>query len=344
MPERLVIISGPTASGKSDLAMRLADSHDIAIINADSLQIYEGLPILSSQPDAFISNSLITPSLAAGQEFSSTDVILDAQRRGSREFSLEVENSRDPRLVEPRMTMVAGVPHFLYSHFKPYETSSVATWLQLVKSTVDKVIAEKKLPVIVGGSGMYISKLVEGISEIPLIPEEVRIEARKLYDEIGAEEFSKKIDAELDKQRAIRAYEVLLFTKKPISFWQNQPLKKAFPESNFLHINLNPNREKLYQNCNSRFVKMLNSGAIEEVQSLMNQDSKDEWPITKTLGFYEIYDFLAERISQEKMIELATQKTRNYAKRQLTWFRHQLPQKHVFEGFNAALNFLKNEI
>lgn len=188
---------------------------------------------------------------------------------------------------------------------------------------------------------MYISKLVEGISEIPLIPDEVRKEARELYDEIGAEEFSKKIDAELDRQRAVRAYEVLLFTGKPISFWQNQPTKKIFPEANFLHINLTPDREKLYENCNSRFKKMLNCGAIEEVQNLMEQGAKDEWPITKTLGFYEIYDFLVGRIPQERMIEIATQKTRNYAKRQLTWFRHQLPQKHVFEDLTTALNFLK---
>ena len=293
MSERIIIISGPTASGKSDLALILADLRDIAIINADSLQIYEGLPILSPRPT-------------------------------------EIEQKK--------------VPHFLYSYFQPHETSSVAAWLKLVKSTVDKVIAKKKLPIIVGGSGMYISKLVEGISEIPLIPDEVRKEARELYDEIGAEEFSKKIDAELDRQRAVRAYEVLLFTGKPISFWQNQPTKKIFPEANFLHINLTPDREKLYENCNSRFKKMLNCGAIEEVQNLMEQGAKDEWPITKTLGYYEIYDFLEGRIPEEKMIELATQKTRNYAKRQLTWFRHQLPQKHVFQDLATALNFLKNEI
>jgi tRNA dimethylallyltransferase len=293
MSERIIVISGPTASGKSDLALEIAASRDIAIINADSLQIYEGLPILSSQPTA---------------------------------------------------TEQKKAPHFLYSHFKPQKTSSVGTWLALVKSTVEQVILEKKLPIIVGGSGMYISKLIEGISEIPEISDEIKKEARETYDEIGVEEFSKRIDAELDKQRAIRAYEVLLQTKKPIAFWQDQPTKKIFPNANFLHINLNPPREKLYESCNSRFKIMLKSGALEEVQSLINQGAEDEWPITRTLGFYEIRDFLNDQISQEKMIELSTQKTRNYAKRQLTWFRHQLPQKHVFEGSNAALNFLKNEI
>jgi tRNA dimethylallyltransferase len=135
-----------------------------------------------------------------------------------------------------------------------------------------------------------------------------------------------------------------LQTGKPLYLWQNEPTKKIFPEANFLHINLNLPREKLYENCNSRFRKMLSCGALEEVQNLLNQGAKDEWPITRTLGFYEIRDFLNGEISQEKTIELATQKTRNYAKRQLTWFRHQLPQKHVFEDFSTALNFLKNEI
>lgn len=294
MSERIVIISGPTASGKSDLALKLALSKDAVIINADSLQIYEGLPILSSQPTK------------------------DEQKQ---------------------------VKHLLYSHLKSQENSSVALWLKLVKESVKEVIQENKLPIIVGGSGMYISTLVEGISEIPEISLEVKKEARELYEKLGHEEFQRKTGGEniLDRQRLIRAYEVFLQSGKPISFWQNKR-KKIFEEANFLHINLNPNREKLYENCNLRFNKMLNNGAFEEVDSLVNQGVSDEMQITKTLGFYEIRDFLNGKISQEKMLEIAKQKTRNYAKRQLTWFRHQLPQKHVFEDCNTALNFLKNEI
>lgn len=296
MSEKIVIISGPTASGKSDLAMHLADLRDIAIINADSLQIYSGLPILSSQPT------------------------LEEQKK---------------------------VKHFLYSHFLPQENSSVALWLKLVKSAVEKVLAEKKLPVIVGGSGMYISKLVEGISEIPETQDDLRSGVAALYEAIGHEEFQKKLidlgeEKILDKHRLIRAYEVLTQTGKSISYWQNQPQKKIFPDANFTHINLNPNREKLYENCNLRFEKMLESGAIEEVQKLMEQGIEDDKQITKTLGYYEICDLILGRISREEAIKIATQKTRNYAKRQLTWFRHQLPQKHVFERIEDALNFFKN--
>jgi len=293
MPEKIIIISGPTASGKSGLALQLADLRDIAIINADSLQIYDGLPILSSQPTK------------------------DEQKKA---------------------------PHFLYSYFKRDETSSVGKWLELVKSTVETL---EKFPVIVGGSGMYISKLVEGISKIPEISPDARNAANELYEKIGHEEFRQKYgeDKIIDKQRLIRACEVLLQSGKPISFWQNQPNEKIFPHTKFIHINLEPKREKLYENCNLRFSQMLKNGALDEVQDLLKQGAKDEWQITKTLGFYEIRDFLENKISQKEMCEIATQKTRNYAKRQLTWFRNQLPGKQVFASTQAAIKFLeKNEI
>jgi tRNA dimethylallyltransferase len=299
MNEKIVIISGPTASGKSSLALNFAAKKDIAIINADSLQIYQGLPILSSQPT-------------------------EAEQKIA--------------------------PHFLYSYLKADQTSSVATWLEAVKSTVDLVLAQKKLPVIVGGSGMYISKLIAGISEIPQIDEQTKKLARELYEEIGHVEFQKKLvdlgeDEILDKHRLIRAYEVLCQTKKSITWWQNKPLKKIFPQANFIHLNLEFDRQKLYQNCNLRFEKMLKIGAIEEVQSFVNQRFLGDLQITKTLGFSEICDFLANKISQQKMIEIVAQKTRNYAKRQLTWFRHQFAQKLVFKDFEAALTFLNsNEI
>ena len=291
--KKIIIISGPTASGKSNLALNLASLQDISIINADSLQIYEGLPILSSQPVA-----------------------------------------HEKKLVK----------HFLYSALQPSETSSVGLWLRLLKPVVEQVLLEKKLPVIVGGSGMYISKLVEGISEIPEISDDAKNEARRLYEELGHEEFKARVGEEkiTDKQRLIRGYEVLLQTGKPLSFWQNQPVKKIFEGANFLHININPDREELYRNCNLRFEKMLELGALEEVRNLLDQGAKDCDQITKTLGFSEIKSLLANEISREEMIKIATQKTRNYAKRQLTWFRHQLPEKCVFTSAELALEFLKS--
>ncbi len=292
MPERIIVISGPTASGKSALAFELAQKKDLAIINADSLQIYKGLPILSSQPTA----------------------------------------------IEKQ-----AVSHFLYSYLNWDESCSVALWLQLVKKTIAEISPQKQIAVV-GGSGMYISALIEGISNIPQISEENKNKARKLYEELGHEKF-KQITKGLaiDKQRLIREYEVFLQTGCALSFWQNQR-EKILPKTKFLHINLNCDREKIYQNCNSRFNLMLKNGALEEVKSLLSQEINDNHSITKTIGFFEIRNFLAGEISHEKMCEIASQKTRNYAKRQLTWFRNQLAQKIVFNETKSALEFLKNEI
>lgn len=289
-----LIISGPTASGKSRLALNLADSQDIAIINADSLQLYEGLPILSAQP------------------------------------------SEDE---------LKKVPHFLYSHFKAQENSSVMDWLKLVEIKIKQIQEDKKLPVIVGGSGMYISKLVDGISVMPEVSKELRESVTELYEKIGHEEFLLKFGEGkiIDKQRLIRAAAIFQQTRKSIFDLQKETKEPSFLKD-FLHVNLNPDREELYEKCNSRFVKMLDCGALDEVQNLVNQNISDDLQITKTLGFYEIRSFLNGKISREKMIEIATQKTRNYAKRQLTWFRNQLPEKKIFSDSKAALEFLKNEI
>lgn len=300
MENKIIIISGPTASGKSSLALEFAKHRDISIINADSLQIYEGLPILSSQPSA--------------------DDLLQ-------------------------------VRHRLYSFLKPSQNSSVGLWLRLVKNEIEESWKLGKLPVIVGGSGMYISKLVDGISEIPEIDEHLKEGARELFETMGADYFKEELilagESEekvlkLDKQRLIRSYEVVKHTGKTMSWWQTQPKKKLFDEAMFTHVNLNPDRETLYDNCNMRFELMLKNGAIEEVEALLGQHSLSDSLITKTLGFAEIIDFLDEKMTYEEAIAISSQKTRNYAKRQLTWFRNQFPHKNVFSNSLEALDFLKN--
>lgn len=295
-----IVIFGATACGKSALALDLVNHFDISIINADSLQIYEGLPILSSQP-----------------------------------------TKEDQK----------NVKHFLYSHLKRHETSSVGLWLDLVKSCVEESFDAKKIPVIVGGSGMYISKLFDGIARIEEVEESLKIKARDEYEEIGKEKFIEKLISlgekkerieKLDKQRLIRIYEVFLQTGKSIFDLQKLPPRNIFSDINFVKINLNPAREELYKNCNLRFEEMIKSGALEEVQSFVNQGFEDDWQITKTLGFLEISQFLKNEITKEKMIEIASQKTRNYAKRQLTWFRNQIGKKLEFSDSRDALEFLKS--
>lgn len=313
MNNKIIVISGPTASGKSALALNFAlenGNYDkFSIINADSLQIYQGLPILSSQPT-------------------------------------KKEQQK--------------VPHFLYSTFKPNETSSVGAWLRLVKTTVEKSWEAGKTPIIVGGSGMYISKLIDGICEIPEISDDIREGSRELFEQIGIEEFREKLlnldkenlseeeikskkskISQLDKQRLIRRYEVFNQTGKSLAWWQSQSNKVLFDEKIITHINLNPDREELYKNCNLRFELMLKNGAIEEVEKLLELDLEENSAIHNTLGFTQIADFLNGEISEDEAVRTASQKTRNYAKRQLTWFRNQLPNKEIFSKPGQALDFLK---
>lgn len=291
MTEKILIISGATACGKSELALQLGQQIDIEIINADSLQIYQGLPILSSQPSA---------------------------------------------------TDQTKIKHHLYSYLEYNKNCSVGLWLEFVKPIVEKIWLSNKLPVFVGGSGLYISKLIDGIAEIPTIDIENKRMAQKLYDELGHHEFMKKYGEEkiTDKNRLIRACEVFLQTQKSIFFWHDKPAKKIFPQAKIFHFNLNPKREDIYKNCNLRFSKMLASGAIKEVKNLVSLGVNDNMNITKTLGFEEIRNYLKNKISHEKLHEIASKKTRNYAKRQLTWFRHQFNEIIFFENSHEFLKQL----
>ncbi|MBL6664287.1 MAG: tRNA (adenosine(37)-N6)-dimethylallyltransferase MiaA [Rickettsiales bacterium] len=299
---KIVVISGATSSGKSqlalDLALQINAKQNCAIINADSLQIYAGLPLLSAQP--------------------------------SQEEQVQIS-------------------HRLYGVMAPSQNSSVANWLSLVKKEVQQLIVNKTLPIIVGGTGMYISALIEGISPVPEIDFKVRKAAIDFFEKNGLEKLQQKLihlgeKKLLDKQRLIRAYEVYLQTGKNISYFQNQPKKQILPKANFIHLNLEIDREQLYKNCNVRFEKMLEIGAIDEVKKLREEIKDQKFSPTKTLGYKEICDYLEQKITKEEMIAIATQKTRNYAKRQLTWFRHQLPNKKVCNNQQSAIKFLLNEI
>lgn len=296
---RAIVISGATASGKSSLANSLAQYKEIAIINADSLQIYKALPILSSQPSA-------------------QDKI--------------------------------NINHFLYSHLDFDKNYSVVQWLYDVKLAINKILDMKKVPVIVGGTGMYISKLFDGISYVPQIDSSIRNDARNLFDNSSREKFinilkdlgdddAYKIN---DKQRLIRAYEVLKQTKKPIKYWQNQKPISIVDTTDFLHINLNPDRSLIYKNCDERFSKMLDSGAIEEVRALLNFQV-DDCQISKTIGFKEIKLFLTNQLKKEDLILISSQKTRNYAKRQITWFKNQFKNIIFFNKSKEALDFIRKD-
>jgi tRNA dimethylallyltransferase len=282
------VISGPTASGKSLLAVEIAQKFNGVIVNADSCQIYKKLPILSAQP-------------------------------GKEEFK--------------------RAEHRLYSILEPIENNSVFRWLNLVENESKEIFASGKNMVVVGGTGMYISRLVDGIVNLLDVSTDIREELNVLYDKIGWECFYEKvskIDPEAssrlnknDRHRLIRIYEIYLSCGKKMSELEKNGNKKLFEDECFFHINLFPDRIFLYSLCEKRFLKMLeNNTAIDETRSFLKEnkdilDSGRHYSIYNTLGFMEIRNYLENKISKEEMIFLTVKKTKNYAKRQYTWFKNQ---------------------
>jgi tRNA dimethylallyltransferase len=283
--QKILIISGPTASGKSGLATRIAREVDSVIINADSIQLYKELPILSSQPS-----------------------------------KIELQEG----------------DHRLYSTINYQERFSVNHWLELATKEINNALKENKLPIVVGGTGLYLSKLIDGINKIEEVDEENKQYCSDVFDRLGAdgliEELIRLGDekvkvAPLDKHRLMRRLGVLKQTGKTLSHWHSFPLKKFYAPESFIHVNLNPDREALYLKCNERFALMIKNDAMKEAGNFLKLNPKDNLPIMKTIGLSEIKDYMDQRIDEGALIEQASQKTRHYAKRQLTWFRNQFKDK-----------------
>ncbi len=276
---KIIIIAGPTASGKSEAALRLAKERPSVIINADSMQIYREIPILSAQPG-------------------------NAERN--------------------------AVPHKLYGFISAKEEFSAGRWLGLTKHEIDRALKEKITPVVVGGTGMYLKSLVEGIAAIPDISPEVRDKVRNQFAETGKEKFHeylKKIDRAAaekirpsDKQRMIRAAEVFLSTGKSILYWRENT-KPHYPKEYFSISLMLPDRAELYRRCDARFLQMLENGALDEVKNLRELKLPQNSPALKALGVKELSNYLDGKISRDEAIKNAQQSTRNYAKRQYTWFK-----------------------
>ncbi len=279
---KIIIITGPTASGKTSFAVKLAREIDGEIINADSLQVYKENPIISAQPT-----------------------------------ELEKQN----------------IPHHLFGYVIGDEEYNVARW---IKDACECIKSLKKTPIIVGGTGLYLKHLIFGLSSIPNIPDETRSQAMELLNKLGNDNFHKAL-SELDPEaaakinpnnvkRSLRSYEVIKFTGKSILQWQKKNIS-YFPISSFKVKILEPNREDLYKKCNQRFLNMLELGVIEEVRHLMAQNYNPICGIMKSHGVPELSKYLLKEWSLEEAIAKSQQVTRNYAKRQTTWFKHQF--KHA---------------
>jgi tRNA dimethylallyltransferase len=292
--QKMILVAGPTASGKSALALDLARKIRGAIINADAMQIYEGLPILTAQPSA-----------KERQE----------------------------------------IPHELYGVLNPAEASSAGVWLALAKDAIARAIAGGRTPILVGGTGLYFRALLGGLADIPHIPNETRAEAQRFYDEAGEEKFRAalaKLDpdsaarlAKNDRQRLIRAYEVALHTGKTLGQWHEKDSGFRIQDSGVPAETrlLLPPRDELYAACDRRFLLMIERGAAEEVKSFLKRGLNPALPAMKTIGVREIASHLNGKLTLADTIAKAQQATRNYAKRQMTWFRNQ--------GDNVIRKFVK---
>jgi tRNA dimethylallyltransferase len=281
------IIAGPTASGKSAKALELAQNLDGVIINCDSVQIYDDLPILTAQPSA-------------------------AEQ--------------------------AQIPHRLYGVLHPNEVCSAGNWREIVQPVIESVLAEGKTPIICGGTGLYIKSLTDGLSPIPDIPQEVRDEAVALQQKLGNPAFH----AELEKRdpvmaqrfhpfhtaRLVRAWEVLAATGKSLAEWQKAERIGPPDHWQFEIHKIIPDRPLLRERCDQRFLWMMDNGALEEVEAFQARidsgEVRGDVPLTKALGFKALRSYLRGEISREDAIERSQAETRQYAKRQVTWFRNQL--------------------
>jgi tRNA dimethylallyltransferase len=276
----VALIAGPTASGKSALALALAEQKGGVIVNADSAQIYRDLPILSAAPSP------------------------DDLRRAD---------------------------HRLYGIRDGANPCSAAEWAELAKSVIAEVHAEKRLPILVGGTGLYLRTLLDGIAPVPAIDPAIRAEVRAAgvaenlaalmpLDPVAATSLNPG-----DTTRIARALEVVKSTGRPLSQWQEDCEGGIGDDVALRSLILLPPRSWLNERCDRRFEAMMKAGAVDEVRALLHGDLDPQLPVMRAIGVREIGALLRGELTEAQAIEAGQQATRRYAKRQYTWFAHQPP-------------------
>jgi tRNA dimethylallyltransferase len=233
--------------------------------------------------------------------------------------------------ARPTVEQEAQAEHALYGVLAPHEPTTVANWLARVKPRIEQAWAEEKLPLLVGGTGMYVKALMEGLAEIPPIPEETRARLRAMDAPRVRTELERKdpaMAAQLkagDSQRNLRALEVLEATGVSLAVWQAQTTQAAFPEAQYQRFTVMRDRAEIYARIDARFEAMMTQGALEEVRALMALNLDPELPILRAHGVPELMAYLRGEMTLAEAISKAQQNTRNYAKRQMTWLRNQWP-------------------
>jgi tRNA dimethylallyltransferase len=280
-----ILITGPTASGKSALALDFAQRNGGVVINADSMQVYDTLRVVTARP------------------------------------SLEE---------------MAEVPHALYGHVPASLSYSAGEWLRDVEQLISALRRERRIPVIVGGTGLYFKALMGGLSEMPAIPDAVRSDIRLRLEAEGPNALHAELSAHDpsvaqrlnpgDGQRIVRALEVFSVTGRSIAEFQMQSGPARIDPDRALKLVVLPDRQVLHERINLRFERMMEEGAVEEVETVLTLQLAPEMPAMKAIGVSQIADMLAGRMTQAEAIERASAATRQYAKRQMTWFRNQMDE------------------
>ena len=297
----MIVVAGPTASGKSGLALDLARRLGGRIINADSMQVYRDVPTLTARP-----------------------------------------SPAEEKTAE----------HRLYGFLEPEENCSVFKWVRLAAREIEEAWEKGRVPIVVGGTGFYLQTLIKGISPVPQADETVRARVRREFEESGYDRFLadfRKRDPSFpftDPQRILRAAEVLTQTGKSVTYWQSLPFKKEI-DADFLCFLTQLPREELYRRCDERFQQMMRGSAVEEVRILLAKKPPADSLVLKAVGVSEIKAFLNGEITRDQAVDHACRMTRNYAKRQMTWFRHRFAPDYIVDDVKSrdiltkALHFLE---
>jgi tRNA dimethylallyltransferase len=295
----IVIVAGPTASGKSALALAIAEEFGGTIINADSQQVYRDLDVLSARPG-------------------------------------EAEMMR--------------VPHRLYGVIDAAENCSAGRWLALAQKEIDTARAAGRLPILAGGTGLYLEALLNGLAGLPPIAAAARAEAKALHAELGGAVFRERLAAldpagaakiaASDAQRLTRAYEVARATGKPLSQWQAEQAPSR--DLRAAAVVLLPERAGLYRACDARVLAMMAQGAEDEVRRLLARELAANLPAMKAVGVRELGAALSGRATRDEAVAAMQQATRQYAKRQYTWFRNRLQEKEILRRNTINEQFSKS--